>query len=140
MYVKVSGEKALDYSMAQLRIDNPNTSFPSEMPDELLAEWGVYPCVEGFAPPVAECEQVVRTTITMVDGVWTQNFATAKWPLDQAEQYVREKRGALLSETDWMALSDVTMGAEWATYRQDLRDITHQAGFPYGIVWPAKPE
>jgi hypothetical protein len=51
----------------------------------------------------------------------------------------RNKRDRLLSDTDWMALSDNTMTPEWATYRQALRDITTQEGFPYSVNWPTKP-
>ena len=57
-----------------------------------------------------------------------------------AAKAVRDQRGELLAETDWMALSDSTMSAEWATYRQALRDITTQEGFPYAVEWPTKPE
>ena len=52
---------------------------------------------------------------------------------------IRNKRDQLLKETDWMALSDNTMTPEWASYRQALRDITGQAGFPYEVIWPTKP-
>lgn len=52
---------------------------------------------------------------------------------------IRDQRGHLLSATDWMALSDNTMTPEWATYRQALRDITTQEGFPYSVNWPTKP-
>ncbi len=38
---------------------------------------------------------------------------------------MRVKRNRLLSETDWMANSDVTMSDDWKTYRQSLRDITN---------------
>ena len=55
------------------------------------------------------------------------------------EQEVRNKRDRLLSDTDWMALSDVTMSAEMTSYRQALRDITAQEGFPYSVNWPTKP-
>jgi hypothetical protein len=51
----------------------------------------------------------------------------------------RSERDDLLAETDWTANSDVTMSAEMATYRQALRDITDQAGFPESIDWPTKP-
>lgn len=51
----------------------------------------------------------------------------------------RSKRDNLLAETDWTANSDVTMSAEMAEYRQALRDITDQAGFPESIDWPTKP-
>jgi len=62
----------------------------------------------------------------------------AEYPL----QELREKRNALLAETDWMANKDVTLPAAWKTYRQKLRD------FPSGLdteakvndaVWPTKP-
>jgi len=52
---------------------------------------------------------------------------------------IRSKRDSLLSDTDWMALSDVTMSTEMQSYRQALRDITSQAGFPYSVTWPTKP-
>ena len=58
---------------------------------------------------------------------------------DMAAMQARNKRDRLLSDTDWMALSDNTMTPEWATYRQALRDITGQTGFPYDVVWPTKP-
>ena len=58
---------------------------------------------------------------------------------EEARRDVRVERSRLLSDTDWMALSDSTMTPEWATYRQALRDITGQSGFPYDVVWPVKP-
>jgi hypothetical protein len=60
-------------------------------------------------------------------------------PQDQAEDAVRAKRNGLIAETDWMALSDNTMTPEWSSYRQALRDITAQEGFPYSVTWPTKP-
>lgn len=140
MYVKVTAGVPVLYSIWALKNDNPDTSFPAEMTDESLAGWGVYPCVEGTVPPIGECEQAIRTDITLVAGVWTQTFTKERWPLDQAEHYVRDKRNRLLSETDWMALSDVVMSQAWVEYRQALRDITSQASFPYGVSWPIKPE
>lgn len=48
-------------------------------------------------------------------------------------------RDKLLAETDWWATSDRTMTAAQTQYRQDLRAITDQAGFPEDITWPTKP-
>lgn len=60
-----------------------------------------------------------------------------------SNDYKRERNG-LLSISDWTQLSDVTMSTEkvqeWKTYRQALRDITNQEGFPREIIWPVKPE
>lgn len=50
------------------------------------------------------------------------------------------ERDKLLSETDWMALSDTKMSKPWATYRQALRDITKQKGFPSDVTWPVRPD
>ena len=53
---------------------------------------------------------------------------------------VRSNRDALLAETDWMANSDVTMTDAMTTYRQALRDVPAQEGFPQTITWPTAPE
>ena len=54
---------------------------------------------------------------------------------------VRAERNKLLGDTDWTQVSDAPVDqTAWATYRQSLRDITAQAGFPHSVVWPAKPE
>jgi len=50
---------------------------------------------------------------------------------------VRSERNAKLTSTDWTQLADSTADkAVWATYRQALRDITLQAGFPWNVIWP----
>jgi hypothetical protein len=58
----------------------------------------------------------------------------------QAES-VRQQRTEKLKDSDWTQLADSTADkAAWATYRQALRDITAQAGFPWGVQWPTQPE
>ena len=56
---------------------------------------------------------------------------------------IRNKRTALLKESDWTQTIDSPLSAEqkqaWATYRQALRDVTAQAGFPWTIDWPVAP-
>lgn len=59
---------------------------------------------------------------------------------DRAAAQVREERDAKLAATDWRASSDLTLSTEWANYRQALRDIPSQAGFPNTITWPTEPE
>jgi hypothetical protein len=58
-------------------------------------------------------------------------------------EVVVAQRNALLANSDWTQLADVPLTAEmkaqWATYRQALRDITDQSGFPDNINWPDKP-
>lgn len=58
---------------------------------------------------------------------------------------VRKQRDALLAESDWTDMASApgrlgeTLYAAWQAYRQALRDVTSQAGFPNSITWPTKP-
>lgn len=56
---------------------------------------------------------------------------------------IRTKRNRLLYESDWTQLPNGPLSSElqtaWATYRQALRNITAQSGFPTDVVWPTSP-
>jgi hypothetical protein len=77
--------------------------------------------------------------------VMDDNANINDWPgyqetaVPETEREVRAKRYGFLADTDWSALSDVVMTAEMLAYRQALRDIPQQAGFPATVVWPTKP-
>ena len=58
---------------------------------------------------------------------------------DRLSESVRSERTILLAETDYLALSDNTLSSDMSTYRQALRDITSQAGFPTDVTLPTKP-
>lgn len=55
----------------------------------------------------------------------------------------RQKRDSLISETDWTVLADAPLTTAqknaWKAYRQALRDVPSQSGFPDSITWPVKP-
>ena len=59
------------------------------------------------------------------------------------ESSVRITRDSLLSLSDWTQLADAPLSAalraEWAVYRQSLRDVPAQSGFPLDVIWPAAP-
>jgi hypothetical protein len=58
-----------------------------------------------------------------------------------AADIVRKERTRLLSDCDWTQVADAPVDKEaWAIYRQELRDITAQEGFPDNVVYPTKPE
>ena len=91
------------------------------------------------------------TSFKIVNGIFSQltdaeakdlEAKDAAWlagEYSRTSSVVRNQRDRLLADTDWMALSDNAMTPEWASYRQALRDITEQAGFPYSMIWPTKP-
>jgi hypothetical protein len=90
----------------------------------------------------------VFTDTTAEDGTVTtaaQNEAAYKAGKD-AEQAkaVRATRDDKLKETDWKVIkaaeTSTSLASEWATYRQALRDVTAQSGFPWEVTWPTQPE
>lgn len=59
---------------------------------------------------------------------------------DRAAEEVRTKRDSLLAESDWTQVADAPVDqAAWATYRQALRNIPAQDGFPTSVQWPVEP-
>lgn len=71
------------------------------------------------------------------------NYATKQWVLDVGAQvaFIFSNRASLLQASDWTQLPDVPLATKeaWATYRQALRDITSQPGYPLEVVWPVAP-
>lgn len=60
--------------------------------------------------------------------------------LGKAEKSARLERNRKLSDCDWTQVSDAPVDHKaWALYRQALRDITKQAGWPTDIQWPEEP-
>lgn len=54
---------------------------------------------------------------------------------------IRAERDRLLDASDWTQAADAPVDqAAWATYRQALRDVPQQAGFPQNVTWPTEPE
>ncbi len=83
-------------------------------------------------------------TDTTVDGVTTTaaEAEAAYKATKDAEQSasVRTSRNDKLAQCDWTQLADSTADKTvWATYRQLLRDVTVQDGFPWNVTWPEAP-
>ena len=135
------------YSIGQLRKDNPQTSFPKNPTDTLLASYNVFPVTATERPLYDTITQnLSEGSPTLTAGVWTQAWVVTDATPDEVAQRTsdlatstRAQRDNMLQETDWMALGDVTMTPEWAAYRQALRDVTEQVGFPYNVNWPNEP-
>jgi hypothetical protein len=54
---------------------------------------------------------------------------------------IQQRRTIALTQSDWTQLPDVPLATKeaWAVYRQALRDITEQPGYPLDVVWPEPP-
>ena len=77
---------------------------------------------------------VVRSVVP-----WTQDEIDAETAVQAAT--VRTQRNGLLTASDWTQVADAPVNKTlWATYRQALRDVTTQTGFPWTITWPDAPQ
>lgn len=151
MYALVKNKTVLKfpYSFSDLRKDNPATSFPSSFSDKELESWGVVLVGEKEPPEYnAATEALQQIDPVLVDGSWTQAWIVTQISPEEAERrlvgrslQVRQQRNELLGASDWTQLADARVDvAAWAVYRQELRDITVQAGFPWNVTWPVAPE
>lgn len=69
---------------------------------------------------------------------------TAEQKNDEASNATIAKRDVLLNESDWIVIRAVDQGTpiptDWQTYRQSLRDVSEQSGYPFNVVWPISPQ
>tara|TARA_R110002020_G_scaffold305032_3_gene520839 strand:- start:531 stop:920 length:390 start_codon:yes stop_codon:yes gene_type:complete len=95
-------------------------------------------CVE-TAPPTITDSQLVKWNGSgwVVENIPVVEPDPEPEPLSTAE-IVREKRDGLLRASDIMAFAD-RITDEWRVYRQALRDVPKQSGFPTSVTWPTEP-
>jgi len=152
MFVKITNGQVTKYpyTVGDLRRDNPNTSFPKTVPETTMASYGMYPVSYEAAPDYDPLTHRLQhsTVPSLVDGEWKLTKTVVALTADQIADAasakaaeMRKVRDALLAETDYFALTDVTMDAAMTSYRQALRDITSHANWPYltDADWPTKP-
>jgi hypothetical protein len=79
----------------------------------------------------------------LADGTWKQAWRVRpanEKEIEQQARSVRADRNQRLAVCDWTQLPDAPVDqAAWAAYRQALRDVTAQSGFPWSVVWPDAP-
>ena len=82
--------------------------------------------------------------VTVSNGVVTDvTIIKSDPPLEVQKRRVRSERNQLLQQSDWRVTKALeqgtTLDSAWASYRQALRDITEQTGFPHDVTWPTEP-
>jgi hypothetical protein len=153
MYIKATNGIAekYPYSIGDLRKDNPQTSFPKNPNDSFLAEWDVFPVEKQRAPDVDLTKTVSEDTPKFVEGKWKQSWKIINRSQEEIDEEknslartARIDRDAMLYASDWVIIKDAEVGVpniqQWKDYRQALRDVPSQEGFPSLIIWPNKPE
>lgn len=153
MYIQIEkpGVTPVPYSLAQLRQENPQVSFPQDIAIESLARYGVYQLRPTQPPEFDAATQNLAAANPVFDGThWNQAWAVTQAEpseiasrADEQAKAVRQQRNEYLSASDWTQVLDAPLDATerqaWSAHRQALRDVTAQAGFPYSVEWPKAP-
>ena len=157
-------------TQGEVRRMHSNTSLPKVWDANVCSALGIDPVLEAPKPKVTGYTQAVRNGATQdANGNWVQAWSVvdmfqdytddegvthtkadqeAAYQADldsKAAESVRTQRDAKLAESDWMVIKSaetgIALAAEWATYRQALRDITTHANFPNleEANWPVAP-
>jgi hypothetical protein len=152
--VRATGAVMFEDELRRFLRENGGPSYDALTP-EVMEEIGVDPILESPQPVNGTVYQYsIRQGVEQgADGQWyakyvlgpsfsnTQEQAEYEAAKD-AEQadIVRRERNEKLAACDWTQLSDSPIvGFAWANYRQALRDVPAQEGFPWNVNWPVKP-
>ena len=155
--VRASGAVMYEGEFRQLHF---GLGLPKLLTEEVINEWGgdiVFEGPQASGGTIYQYSQ--RSGVEQLDGKWYTKYIlgpiftdgettaaeqeTAYKAMKDAEQAksVRTLRTEKLKDCDWTQIADSTADKTvWATYRQALRDVPTQAGFPWTIVWPTQPE
>lgn len=159
--IRSTGQVMQESELRQWAKDNNGPSW-DRTTDEVLEALGADPVFEGPQASGGTVYQYSqRDGVEQVSGKWYTKYILGPIFVDgettAAEQEAayramkdaefaksaRDTRDRLLSECDWVVVkaleSSQSIPTEWATYRQALRDIPQQVGFPTTIDWPVKP-
>lgn len=158
-FVKLNAEgqpEAWPVTLERIRFDNPNVSFPKNAEACDFSSYGFEPFRFSDKPDFDDYLQNIEESAPVLsEGVWVQSWSvTEKYSESEKTQKIagrdaasletdksleRATRNNLLLETDHLALVDATLTDAMRTYRQALRDVPQQEGFPNTITWPTKP-
>jgi len=132
MLIRINNGDVEPYSQHLLRQDNPDVSFPSEMSDEVLAEFGVYLLV-GTHPPGYDSltQQVQQADPALVDGVWQQTWQVSELPFDVQIANLKSARSmAYSSEADPLFFKAQRGEAELSEWEAKVQEIRERYAYP----------
>lgn len=145
---------------AEFKKINSNTSFPAELTDQILNEFEADKVLKGVEPTISDRYKFVfEQGVEQIDGKWFTKFVIGPVFTDTKDKTaaqleaeyvstknlekavsVRAERNRRLTESDWTQVADAPVDqAAWAAYRQALRDIPSQEGFPWEVTWAVEP-
>jgi hypothetical protein len=154
MFIQIQDGQPIGHAVVEenLKALFPSTVFPAIYTPEFVEQFGYGMYEWTQIPEVQYPNKLVELAPTKRDnGIYYQTWGTETMTASEQAEATTHKvdenrmmRNMRLMQSDWTQLSDVSLSAEkkaaWNAYRQALRDVTAQAGFPWTIDWPTQPE
>lgn len=137
----------VEITVAEHSVLFPNTSFSELGPTpDFMEQHGCYP-VTVWLDHDPETERLVRAEPYLQDGqVFTVEVAALtaeeiQANIDSIALKVRSQRDQFLKDSDWTQGKDISdaVSTPWAVYREELRNLPDQPGFPKTVTWPTLP-
>ena len=157
--IRATGQVMLEDELRRWAKDNGGPSW-GQTTDEVLEALGADVVFEGPQASGGTVYQFsMRSGVEQVDGKWYTKHILGPVFVDNEEataaeqeaaykaakdaeqaKSVRDTRNTKLKDCDWTQVADAPVDkAAWAVYRQALRDVTSQTGFPWTVTWPEAP-
>lgn len=132
----------------EFRAMHSSTSMPQQLSEELINDFGADVVFEGPQAKPSRYQVGFADGVVQIDGKWYTKHSVSDMAADaitakdqEQANSVRQQRNDKLKDSDWTQVADAPVNqAAWATYRQSLRDVTAQPGFPWDTQWPTQPE
>jgi hypothetical protein len=151
-YLRIlNNEIRYPYDLESLKVEYPNTSFPSNMNIINLIDYDIFLVNTVNQPSTNDyTKNYVEVIPQLYNGEYYQHWEIVDATLEEINQRIEEQwetiriqKNSLLVESDWTQLSDSPLSTEkkveWVGYRQQLRNVTLQPN-PFDIIWPTKPQ
>lgn len=159
MYAKIKDGLVVQfpYGMSDMQTENPHTNYSGSFDVVEIFPTTEAATIHGYeVVPVtllstpeydSNTQQITFGVPTQADGEWTVAWVVTdktseqlSFALESKKGEVRKERNNRLTASDWTQLADAQVDkTAWATYRQALRDIPSQAGFPWDVTYPTAP-
>jgi hypothetical protein len=131
----------------EFRAMHSNTSMPQQLTETIINDMGGDVVFEGPQAQPTRYQVGFADGVEQIDGKWYTKYSVVDMDADaiaakdtEQAKAIRSQRTDKLKGSDWTQVADAPVDqAAWATYRQALRDITAQAGFPWDTQWPDAP-
>jgi hypothetical protein len=151
LFVRLQDGIPVEYPLTYIDLERRFGKSTSDIDAAFLESVSMCPVTPMNIPMVDYTKRIEAGLPIYVDGNWVENYEI----IDKTEEELeidtrnaiitlRNGRNILLEKSDWSQISDSPLSKEkveeWKLYRQSLRDLPAQPGFPWDVVWPTPPE